>query len=270
MLIMPATDFNFQRMADLVASDFFSNDVPLLDGVVKVAREKSLTPEEIRRLVEKTNTAASMRMLKSAVDKKASFALASTTDVLLHTHPVVSSEPGSEKTASVYTGLPVRKQEAPAVAAPLQKVASEEKLAADCVGLPTVFALQRELDARKLQKTSTDLSVQDRIDYLSSEFNTWRGPDFTKFASECLAVFGQPCLPVVRGLAAYLHEDLGHIEKMAKDISDVVDDTTPHMTAMHEICSGLRESIKLAEEIAELEQALDWCMAELKSRAGKC
>ena len=44
-----------------------------------------------------------------------------------------------------------------------------------------------------------------------------------------------------------------------------MDDTTDHMQAMRTICSGLSESVKLAQEISELDKALDWSWKEAVS-----
>lgn len=69
------------------------------DGVVKLAVAQDMTPEEVRRLVEKSNTAASILFLKNAQDKKASFKLASVEDVLSRAHPEMDD--AVEETAPV-------------------------------------------------------------------------------------------------------------------------------------------------------------------------
>lgn len=71
MLIMPTTTTDFQALADGIVNDFFSEHVPLADGIAKVAVAREFTPEEVTRLTEKTNMAASLFFLKTAADKKA-------------------------------------------------------------------------------------------------------------------------------------------------------------------------------------------------------
>lgn len=260
MLIMPSSDINFQALADNITKGFFVDGVPLSDGVVKVAKEQSLTPEEIKRLVEKTNTAASLHLLKTASDKKGTFSLAQTELVLQQTHP--ASDMPEEKTASVYAGLPLpRKSEPTDSQEKTAAITQSEKPKHD---VTTIFTLNRALDERKQQKVAEELKVRDRLDYLASEFNTWDGPDFHKFAHDCAVAFGSLCMPVINGLAEYLRVDTRSLIKKASEYREVVDDTTPHMVAMREICDGLGATIKLATEIEELNNARDYYWDGLK------
>ena len=254
MLIMPTTDVNFQALAENITNDFFSNGTPLADGIVKVAKEHEFTPEEVTRLVEKTNTAASIHLLKTAEDKKATFTLAQLELVLQQTHP--ASDTPIEKTASVYKGIPHTKKLRTHAA--MEKAASEavtEKNANDYSEPVTieqaVFTLNKAIDEKRMQKIALEQAVQDKIDYLASEFNTWHGPSFSKYASDCQAVYGNKCLPVLEGLAKYLRTTL---EKTASD--EIVDDRTELMQAMKTICNGLTDLVKLGSEIGDLEKKL--------------
>lgn len=257
MLIMPATDVNFQALAENIANDFFSNGTPLSDGIVKTAKEHGFTPEEVTRLVEKTNTAASIHLLKTAEDKKGTFTLAQLGMVLRETHPTEEAE----KTASVYTGIPHTRRSETA----LEKAASvAEPVSYDepVTAAQAVFTLRRALDEKKLEKLALEQKVQDGIDYLASEFNTWNGPDFSKYAAECRRVYGRKCEPVLQGLSRYLRADL----TKTAGCDDIVDDTTPNMQAMRNICSGLENLIKLGSEIGKLEARLDTVWQALRSR----
>ena len=244
MLIMPTTTTDFQALADGIVDDFFRNDVALTDGIAKVAVDREFTPEEVTRLTEKTNTAASLYFLKTAEDKKGSFKLAELEDVLRRTH--ADDEPGNgdtpagqEKTAesgrnevsfAVYTGLPRR--EAPR------------------------FDFAACFHSRQ-EKMAMELTVQDGIDFLASEFHVWNGPDFGKFAADSLAAYGDVAMPVLEGLAAYLHIPGDEIQKTAADThQDYVDDTTLHMKVMEGICDGMSRIVKLSGEIGHLEQSL--------------
>ena len=252
MLIMPSTDVNFQALAENITSDFFTNNVPLSDGIVKTAKEHSFTPEEVRRLVEHTNTAASLHLLKTAADKKGTFTLAQVDLVLQETHPAASEE---EKTASVYTGLP-HTRKAVATHAEMEKAASEslQKTAQkpQIGAMQAMFTVRKALDEKKLEKTALAFKVQDKLDYLASEFSRWQGPDFNKFATDCRHAFGEKSVPVLEGLAKYLRVPL---EKTAANV-DFVDDRTPQIQAMQEVCTGLEGLLKLGSEITELEDVL--------------
>lgn len=269
MLIMPTTTTNFQALADGIVDDFFRNDVPLTDGIAKIAIEREFTPEEITRLTEKTNTTASLYFLKTAEDKKSSFKLAELEDVLRRTH-VEDNAPktgeGQEKTASgviAYAGLPKRKTPQVDLAAyffggrekaSLAKTASTPKPQVDMAG---IFSLEKDLAERKQAKMAMELAVQDGIDFLASEFHVWNGPDFGKFAADSLSAYGDMSMPILEGLAAYLRVPATVLEKSAAEVSrDYVDDTTPHMKVMAGICDGMRRIVKLASEIQMLERSL--------------
>ena len=164
MLILPATDVNFQALAENIAADFFAKGTPLCAGIVKTAKEHSFTPEEVRRLVEKTNTAASIHLLKTAEDKKSSFTLAQPELVLRQTHPAAEQ---TEKTAA-YHGLPIKKK-------PMEKTASVvtyEPASTDIDAMQAVFAVRKAIDEKKLEKTLVIQRVDEfflRLDVLSDE-----------------------------------------------------------------------------------------------------
>lgn len=275
MLIMPTTTTDFQALADGIVDDFFRNDVALTDGIAKVAVDREFTPEEVTRLTEKTNTTASLYFLKTAEDKKGSFKLAELEDVLRRTHagdgPEEEDPPaGQEKTASavtkngspfaVYTGLPQR--EAPRFDFAACFHSGREKTASagetkPGVSMADIFSLEKCLAESRQEKMATELAVQDGIDFLASEFHVWNGPDFGKFAADSLAAYGDVAMPVLEGLAAYLHIPGDGIQKTAADThQDYVDDTTPHMKVMEGICDGMSRIVKLSGEIGHLEQSL--------------
>lgn len=269
MLIMPTTATDFQALADGIVNDFFSGNIPLVDGIAKVALDHEFTPEEVTRLTEKTNTAASLLFLKTASDKKAAIALASVEDVLRRTH-ISENKDATTKTASVstdwrlaqdspYRGLPVKKGKE----VDLQLIfhcghtktatSVREKNAA----LRDIFALKKQLEELKQEKLAEELTVQDGIDFLAAEFHVWNGPDFGKFASDSLVVCGETARPVIDGLASYLRIPCQEIEKRAAESSgDHVDDTSPHMQVMAGICTGMRKIVKLADDIGMLEHSL--------------
>lgn len=244
MLIMQATNVDFQGHAENIAADFFDRGTSLVDGIVKVAKDNSFTPEEIKRLTEKTNTQASIRFLKTAEDKKATFTLADYASVLALTHPM--TEEKVEKTASVYKGLPNTRKK---TYGPLfeKKAAEEVDPASKIDGMRAIFTVRREIEQRQLEKVALEQRLSDRLDWLASEFCKWRGPDFTKYASECLAVFGRKAEPAIDNLAKYLNVQ---VEKTAAD--GIVDDTTKPIQAMREICDGLDQLVKIGNEIKAL------------------
>lgn len=248
MLVLPVTEVNFQAYADNIAGDFFGNGTPLADGIVKAAKELEFTPEEVKRLVEKTNTAASLHLLKSASDRKATFTLANLEQVLQRVFPA-DGEPLA-KAASVYTGIPAtciaRRDFAKAAA---EEPVQRREARRDIDGFAALSTINRELDARRLEKISREGAVQDRLNCLCQNFIKRDISQFQKFASECAALYGEKCLPVLDGIARYLRVPLN---KTAA--AGFVDDTASEFGMVREICDSLGRIIKLGEEIDHLEK----------------
>ncbi len=249
MLIMPQSKVDFQGLAENIASDFFEQGVALSEGISKCAKERKLTPEEVRRLTEKSNTQASLRQLRSDGDRKAVFRLADYRDVLLKTHP---GESASAEQARVYQGIPEKTElrSEPELA----KAASAPE---EIDGLKAIFSIRQELDERKLKKLALEQEVSNAIDSLASDFYRHDAPDFAKFAAESQALFGSHALPVLEGLARYLRVPL---TKEAEQDFGVINDTEPNLRTMRKIVSGLSQLVKQASEIEALEklQALLW------------
>lgn len=248
MLILPVTEVNFQAYADNIAGDFFGNGTPLTDGIVKVAKDMDFTPEEVKRLVEKTNTAASLHLLKSASDRKATFTLAKLEQVLQRVFP--ADEEPLAKTASVYTGIPVTRTAAKNfIKAAAEEPARQPAACSDIDGFAALSTVNRELDDRRLEKIARECAVQDKIDSLCQLFIKRDISQFHKFASECAAIYGEKCFPVLGGIAGYLRVPLN---KTAA--AGLVDDTSSEFGMVREICDGLGRIIKLGEEIGHLEK----------------
>lgn len=260
MLLMEQSNVDFQGLAESIASDFFERGVALTDGITKCAKERKLTPEEVLRLTEKSNTQASLRQLRSDGDRKAVFALADYKDVLRGTHPGDSTE---TSTAKVYTGIPDKA--APKSEPELAKAASlAERKTEDIDGLKAIFRVRQELDERKLAKIALEQEVSNAIDHLASEFHRHDAPDFSKFAAESQELFGRDSMPVLEGLAKYLREPL---RKTAALDSGFVDDTQPNLRTMQSIVSGLHTLVKQAAEIEALEKLSNFLWKGIKRAA---
>lgn len=251
MLILPVTDVNFQAYADNIAGDFFGKGISLADGIVKIARENEFTPEEVKRLVEKTNTAASLHLLKTAKDRKATFSLANLEQVLQQVFPA-GDEPLA-KAASVYNGIPetgqTRAGMAKAASMADNPVAQEKK---DIDGFRALLTINQELDGRWREKIARECSLQKQINSLCQRFIKRDAAQFQKFAADCVALYGDKCRPVLDGIAGYLR--VGLVKTPSEGI---IDDTAHEFGIMKEICSGLETLVKLGAEIGHLEKIGD-------------
>lgn len=248
MLILPVTDVNFQAYADNIAGDFFGKGVPLCDGIVKVAKENEFTPEEVKRLVEKTNTAASLHLLKTAKDRKATFSLANLEQVLQQVFPA-DNEPLA-KSAAVYTGIPETRQNRKALGKVASKVEKSSRHAENHIdGFGALLTLSQELDGRRMSKIAQECTLQEKINSLCQFFIKRDPCQFRKFASDCQVLHGKKCQPVLDSIAGYLR-----VEPVKTASAGLIDDTAPEYGIMGEICTGLESLVKLEAEIGHLEK----------------
>lgn len=261
MLIMPANAKNFQQMASAIVKDFFTRGNSLEDGIVKAAEQFEMTPEEVKRLVEKTNTAASIQFLRCADNKKDSFDLAKFSSVLSRTHS--TSESVTEEPKSEYAGLPhTRDERLPEK----EKTASAADSGTEKGGMSDasrLFAMRQYVDALKQEKMAEELAVRDDIDFLLSEFSSMHGPDFLKFASEASALYGPVADMLIPGMAGYLNVD-SRFEKLAE--GTVIDDTTDVMRHMGNICTGLGKLAEMEQRLQEASSAVKWYAEKLYRR----
>lgn len=276
-LLMPSTNKNFMALADEAADALFNKGTSLSQAVADIAIREKFTPEETKRLVEKANVVATVRMLRISTDKKATIDLAEYTEVLAKTHPVAevtgqdpSTAPQETEDSEMQEKTAVLKENRRNAFMDLQdifKVHGVEKTAG-ALNKPTshvaLFKKRRELEELKLQKSASEVKIKDAIDYIVSEFSKYNGPSFEKFASEALALHGRKATSVIKSIGNYLKCPVS-LEKQAEYI---VDDTTKLHKKLAEVCSGLSSLIEKDKNIATLRQDLEssWGSA---LRAGK-
>ena len=262
-IVLPSTTKDFALLAEEVADKLFKSGTPLTDGVSEVAMREGLNPTEVKRLTEKTNVLATVRMLRSSTDKKATIDLADYSEVMEKTHPVAETSSddededndmpdGQEKTAALRE---TRKRNA---FADLQtifnlhghaKTASEYKKPTQHVA---IFKIKKDLEELKQQKMAMEIKVKDGLDFLASEFSKYNGPDFGKFASEAIAVNGKKCLPVIDSLAAYTRCKYDN----TKVASYIVNDTTSLHVKLASVCKSIVDIIAYENRVKALEETL--------------
>lgn len=255
MLLMPASKHDFSALAASTADAFFKG-VPLEDAVVEAARRASLNPEEVRRLVERANTAVSVRLLRSDGHRKAAFALACSGKVLARTHPA-DPEPAAPP---VYRGFSASVGQPSAKAASLVDLFDLRPEAAKTASrtarpdrpLREVHRLRRRLEEARQKKVATELALQKDVDRLVAAFPGRDTTDFLKFAAESLAVCGENARPVLKAMAAGLR-----VPAVFEKAAGIVDDRQPRLRMMSDICDGLNLLMKSAEDIACLRRELD-------------
>jgi hypothetical protein len=260
-MFLDQTTKDFDKLAEEAANSFLTEGTPLSDAVVKVASRESLNPVEIQRLVEKSNTASSVKMLQASLDKKAEFNLADYDEVLNRVYN--SSETSSEqvKTASVndtwaFPSVRFAQEQAQAnVQFPvLEKVASERPEPPR----KQIFALTQRVETLQREKLAAEMKIQERADFLISEFSRMRGPDFGKFASEAYTIHGAKSAPLLQGLARNLRESTDFAKT-----AGLIDDTTKLHQAFGVAQTTLESLIKVGTELGRVKAELDEAWAKL-------
>lgn len=264
MEFLPNTSIDFDGLADQVSSDFFNQGTTLNSGVIKVAQQRQFNPEQVKRLVEKTNTQATVKMLKSTLDKKAELNLADYSEVIQVTHPVTPQEktasevvapkevlwqlPNTRKDKYTLRDLPI-----PAI----EKRASETNKSKEICA--TLFKLEKEAEELKLKKMALELGIQDNLDFIVSEFSKWGAPEFSKVADESLTIYGNDVLPILNKVAAYLEEP-SEFNKVAY----VIDDNQPILEKVGMSLKGIKDLISINNDINSLSEKIACTQKEAK------
>lgn len=246
-LILESTSKNFQSLADRITDEFYENNRDLLGKVIEVAQSEELNPEEIRRLVEKTNTYAVVKLLKNSKDKKATLPLVDHKAVLDATHPEEREEEAGSQVKTAFEIPETRKdRRLEKVAFPTLEEQKEERVKI----LPQIFSTEKELNKIASDKTRLENAIQDNVDYIVSEFYKWNSPDFSKFASEAYTLKGDASKPVLAKMAEYLSVDVDY------DTLPYVDDSKDILVKFAQIIDGI-------EKLSTLEVKKQDCQDKL-------
>lgn len=273
MILLPSNSIDFKALAVKVADEHSSTGKSIEDCLVEASDDKNLTPEEVKRLVEKTNTELSLRHLRGD-NKKDSFELANSKDVLARTHSISQDDKdgdpdGEEKDADIEkTGslLPhTRKSRHHRVTDIFPRVGQMKTAEQKVFRSSDYFALKREYEDAKLRKVATESRLLDNLSWLVGALQKRNALDFGKFASEALLTCGMDACPVLDHLAraACLKEE----PKLAYE--KVVDDTSEYMHRMINICTDLHVLTKQAERLKRFEKVLDASRQAIK-RISSC
>lgn len=260
MLVMQSTNIPFQELADKIARDFLVKGASIEDGVVEVAKQRDLKPEEVKRLVEKSNTAASILYLKNSEDKKGSFALAKKDDVLKRTHPTAveeeltdadDTEDIMENAAAERTGLPESRKVASykeTEKAVLEKQASQQEE----LTVHDIFAARSRLEELKQLKFAAEMKIQDILHGIIDEYQYKSAEELSKLASDASDMYGAGALAVLDTAAEYMKKDI-ILEKQA---SLVIDDSVKGMQLVKQACELMSSLPEMSDAITALETAL--------------
>lgn len=248
MLLMPANDIDFKAFASTVVDEHERTGKGIEDCLVEAAEKRKLTPEEIRRLVEKTNTELSLRHLRGE-NKKDTFALASYDQVMKRTYINEEADADSdvEKTASLPNTRTKPIKDIPLSLGGQVKVAEQQ-----VVNSSDFFQLKKQYEAAKLEKMALENRLNDNLKWLANAFQGRDAPDFGKFAADAVALLGNSAAFVNRHLSLVL----GQKPLSKKAASAYVDDTSEHMQRMRAVCEDMQALLKQAALVLDYEKVI--------------
>jgi len=261
-MFLNSTQRDFDKMAEEVVSSLLEGKTPLKESIVKQANAKGLNPEEVKRLVEKSNTLATIQLIKSASDGSLEFNMASFEDVAKETHP--EGLP-IEKEAQHSTPSQVPKTMLNTVKAKVDLSSffkpHQVKIASEPINTRKIFQLKREIETLGRKKVAAELSFKKSADALVSEFSNLYSPDFSKFANESYTLLGDTALPLLEALA----KDIRQPETFTK-VAYIIDDIdNKPLDMMKKAHSAITEVCSLITTICtkKAEMAMAW--ADVKS-----
>ena len=256
MLVMQTTHIPFQDLAGKIAKDFLEKGASLEDGIVAVAKQRSLKPEEVKRLVEKSNTAASILYLKNSEDKKGSFALAKKDEVLRRTHPAAETgdaadEDAREAAVAERTGLPESRKVASFKAEAEPRSIEKQAAHKDALTVHDVLAAHARVDELRQLKVAAAMGLEDILHDIIREYQYKDASELSKLASEAAALYGDGAMALLKTAADYLRMPL----TLEKDAC-IIDDSTKPMRMLKQAEDLLASMPKIAQALSSLEQAL--------------
>lgn len=218
-MFLNSTQKDFDKMAEEVVSSLLEGKTPLKESIIKTANVKDLNPEEIKRLVEKSNTFATIQLIKSASDGSLEFDMASFEDVVKVTHPeglpvIKEAEAQTSEVPQTMINTATKTPDLSSFFKPYQV-----KTASEPINTRKIFQLKRELEILGREKIAAELAFKKNADALVSEFNNLYSPDFTKFANEAYTLLGDTVKPLLEALASDIRQS-----KTFTKVAYIIDD----------------------------------------------
>jgi len=303
-MFLDQTNRNFDALADKAATQFFSKGTTLSDSIVKIASEEKLNPMEIQRLVEKSNTSATLKLLKVSTDKKAEFKVANYADVISEIYPEKSTKSPaakagtedkdaedkdpeeskedikdddqegtpSEKTASdlsTYVGsIPMslpNTRRTPLIGMVLPSVPMLKTASTKEVPLSTrIFKLSKDIEETVQEKLACEMKIQNRAEHVITTFSSFTAPSFSKFANEVHTIYGEVAHPLLNGISATLQEKPELIK-----VASLIDDTAKQHVLFKEAQESLHSLVGLQESVTskklELANLYEWANSHVNN-----
>ncbi|MGD9209178.1 MAG: hypothetical protein PVI90_00305 [Desulfobacteraceae bacterium] len=264
------TEQHLEKYAKQVVEDFFTNNIPMTDGVVKIAEQSNLNPEQIKRLVGAVNNMAFQRKFMEAAgpdrmeasefhtanpDEAIQRLIGAAKDVMNTMAPVCPTEP----TNDLISDLPTTRPEV----APLNMASPEDNLnkvsEPQIKGHIVIMNLRKTAELLEEQKYQKRIELTETLQKLATTFTRSNGPSFEAFEKDAFYKWGEQAAPYLQLLRASLRKDLAYYnhDNMRK-IARVIDSSTPEMQL-------LTNMMHCSNDIETLQRSVDRTNQYLKS-----
>lgn len=248
---------DYDKLAQHIVNDFIESEVPLSDGVLKVAKEMALHPNHIENLVQLSNKLAHLRLFeKKSGDKVVEFETVKPRDVLQRFY---ADAPAEKVAADLSRNReldffgdyeePSKEQEKTAEEAIPELDPKREHPEKTSRLTLKIRKVAEELDSRRLQ---AEWEYVEEMDKLAAEFAKLYGPNFEEFEKDATAVFGAVAQPIMNDIRGRLRLEPKNLsfEKTAR----LVDTSTTEMQSLEKLIKLAAETADCARGRAYLEE----------------
>ena len=262
MVVLEQSDY--ERLADALVAGYF-NGMPLNDGILKVATDMGLNPNQVKQLVWSANTKAHLALFeKQANDKVIEFPVADADYILKRIYTPAEEQTlmdsgSTDKTAADFFSPIEVAQEKTAECVPFA-------VEAPPVSLKTAAA-RHDKAVRTLQKAKDELTfkvAEARETYVQQLYNlAWelRKQGYPEdFEKEAYARYvGTDVLPILNDLRSVYKREALTQEKVASEVDLIVDTRSANHRQFNELRNTYLEAIKLAT-------SLQWVNSQFKDK----
>lgn len=274
---------DYERMSDTVVNDFLKEDVNLNDGILKVAQERDLNPEQVKRLVEMSNTKTFLKKFseKDDGDKNVNFDVADSNKILKAfysddapksikiTKVTISRVPGNDleldfpdMMRSIRENIPEPVKEEKEEKAASEKIdTTEEVKITKKAKYKTTLRLRKIAEELLNRVYESEYSYNDERDKLASEFCKLYGPDYREFEKDAILHYGTEDI-----YAKYALEDIRKCIRWDKPmysasknelLQKVAGFETPELETFKKMCELKKVQQKYAEGLKVVNQKLE-------------
>lgn len=263
------TEQLLEKYAKDVTDGFFINNIPMTEGVIKIAEQNNFNPEQIKRLVEAANNMAFQRKFNEAegpdkmgasefqtADPNAAIQkLIGAAKEVMDTMSQCPNAPSNDLIAD----LPVTRPEV----TPLNMAGPEDNLnkisEPQVKGHIMIMRLRKTAEALRDEEYQKRVELTETLQKLATTFTRLNGPSFETFEKDAFYKWGSRAAPHLQLLRQSLRKptatyDYNEMQKTAR----IIDSRVPEMQL-------LKAMMNCSENITKLRQGMDKTATYLQS-----